>query len=412
MKLINKMYVYTAVWLIPFILIGSLFTVFMIEHIVYEETEEFLNYEMERLIEYHQLHNDFPDFTNVAALLEDVKYDKPFFKDTLLLETGDNEMIPFRELWFSIDHNDREITIILRHLLPGRDDIIEGTLLLVTGLMLLIALFLYLTVNLASGKVWAPFYKTLGILTRYKINDPVPELGKTDIAEFDTLNLTLKSLLKKLSDDYRHNKEFNENASHELQTYLAVIRANAEKLLDQKEENKEVAAEIGKIHSAALRLSQVQKSLLLLSKINNREFTNNVPLNLADLLQSSLETFTELIELREIKLTQTISVCMVTMDTGLAETLINNLIKNAVKHNVNQGYINVRLNNNSLTIDNSGKSFDGDTVEMLQRFAKGEEGNIGIGLAIVKEICDVYRFKLSYSVDENRHRLKIRFNGL
>src|SRR5690606_28668308 len=129
MKLINRMYVYTAVWLIPFVIIGSLFSVYMIEHISYEETEEFLTYEMERLVEYHRLHNDLPNFNNVAELIEDVGYDKPFFKDTLLLETGDNEMVPFRELWFSINHNGRNFTIVLRHLLPGRDDIIEGTLL-------------------------------------------------------------------------------------------------------------------------------------------------------------------------------------------------------------------------------------------------------------------------------------------
>src|SRR5690554_3813028 len=118
MKLINRMYFYTAIWLIPFVVIGSLFSFFMIEYIAYEETDEFLQYEMGRLVEYHGRHNDFPDFTNVAALLEDISYKEPFYKDTLLLETGDNEMVPFRELWFSIDHNGRDFTIILRHLLP------------------------------------------------------------------------------------------------------------------------------------------------------------------------------------------------------------------------------------------------------------------------------------------------------
>lgn len=411
MKLINRMYVYTAVWLIPFVIIGSLFSVYMIEHISYEETEEFLTYEMERLVEYHRLHNDLPNFNNVAELIEDVGYDEPFFKDTLLLETGDNEMVPFRELWFSINHNGRDFTIVLRHLLPGRDDIIEGTLLIVTGLMLLIALFLFLTVNLVSGKVWTPFYRTLGTLTRFKLSDPVPILKDSGIDEFNNLNLTLRTLLKKVSDDYRHNKEFNENASHELQTHLAVIRANTEKLLDRQDKNPMLTEEAGKIHSAAIRLSQVQKSLLLLSKINNREFSNSIRLNLDEVITSTLDTFAEAIEMRNIKLTSNLTKCVVTMDAGLAEILINNLIKNAVKHNVEKGYIKVHLSGNTLIIINSGKPYNGDTNKLLQRFSKGDEGNIGIGLAIVKEICDMYHFKLSYTIEEDKHQVKIIFDG-
>jgi hypothetical protein len=104
----------------------------MIKYIIYEETDEYLTYEMERLIEYHQKNKDLPEFTKIAEIIEGVKYDKPFLKDTFLLELKDNEMVPHRELFFSIQHNDKDFTIVLRHLMPGRDDILEGTIFIYT----------------------------------------------------------------------------------------------------------------------------------------------------------------------------------------------------------------------------------------------------------------------------------------
>ncbi len=409
MKLIKRTYFYIAFWLIPFVIIGSLFSIFMIEYIAYEETDEFLAYEMERLVEHHSMHNDLPNFNNVAEILEDVKYAYPFYKDTLILETGDNEMVPFRELWFSIDHNGRDFTIVLRHLLLGRDDIVEGTLLIISGLMVLIALFLFITLNQVSEKIWAPFYDTLNKLTNYNLSNSPPVFDKTNIDEFNTLNLTLKTLLKKISDDYRHNREFNENASHELQTHLAIIRANTEKLLNTQDENIVEKEELGKIYSAATHLSGVQKSLLLLSRINNREFSNPVDLDVKVVVSEAINTFSEAISLREIRLKTNLSKCILSMDAGLADILFNNLIKNAVKHNIKNGVMEVILTSGHLQISNSGMPFKGDPQTLLQRFSKGTDGNIGIGLAIVKEICDLYGFVLEYKIENTIHHITVLF---
>ena len=409
MKLIKRTYYHTAIWLIPFVVIGSMFSFFIIEYIAYEEIDEFLEYEMERLVEYHRLNNDLPAFNNVAGILEDVRYDAPFYKDTLLLETGDNEMVPFRELWFSIRHDGRDFTIVLRHLLLGRDDIIEGTLLIISGLMLLIAMFMFITLNQVSGKIWAPFYKTLDKLALFNLRNPSPVFEQTKIDEFNTLNRTLQGLLKKISDDYRHNKEFNENASHELQTHLAVIKANAGKLLDSQKNEPGESEEAAKIYSAATHLSRVQKSLLLLSRINNREFSNLVMVDLAGVLNNTFETFAEAIEIREISLTRNISACTVSMDAGLAEILVNNLVKNAVKHNVEKGFLDVMIGPGRLIISNSGLAYGGNPQSLLHRFSKGSEGNTGIGLAIVKEICDLYGFSLDYSINNTVHQIAIGF---
>lgn len=409
MKLIKRTYIKTAFWLLPVMIVGSIFCFYMIEYISYEETDEFLTYEMQRLINYHQQYNDLPEFHQVAQILPDVKFEKPLFKDTLILEAGDNEMVPYRELYFTINHNGNNQTIVLRHLLLGRDDIAEGTLLIITGLMLLVAAFLYIIVNYMAGKIWNPFYQSLDKLVRFKINGPLPVFPQTDIDEFKSMNLTLDVLLKKIADDYRHNKEFSENISHELQTHLAVIRATAEKLIN----NPDLAPEIDglqKIYTASSKLSQVQKSLFLLSKINNREFSNLVTVDLRYPLEQSLDVFDEAIILRKITVTRQLKPCQLTMDAGLAEILVNNLVKNAVKHNIHNGMIHIDLSQDSLLVENSGLPFEGDTQSLLERFAKGKNGNIGIGLAIIKQICDLYNFRISYIVSEkNTHQVRISF---
>lgn len=409
MKLIKQTYILTFVWLIPVFILGGLFSFFTIKYITNEETDEFLTYEMERLVKYHQENSDLPEFHNVAAIYEDVKYDKPVFKDTLLLEPGDNEMVPYRELYFTLNHNGRDFTIVLRHLLPGRDDIAEGTILITSGIMFLVTFFLFLMINLVTGKIWQPFYRTLEKITRFKIGETIPVFEKTKTDEFNTLNSTLHSFLKKISDDYRHNKEFNENASHELQTHLAIIKANAGKLLGNCKDDPQQMDEINKIYSSATKLSQIQKSLLLLSKINNREFSNNQHIQLENILATTLETFAETISMREIELKTSISKCDVFMDAGLAEIMLNNLIKNAVKHNTDKGFININLTADYLQVENSGSRFKGNPEMLIQRFSKGENGNIGIGLAIVNEICQLNGFRLIYKIEENRHKIEIIF---
>ncbi len=409
MKLIKRTYIYTSLWMIPIILFGSLFSFFIIEYVAYDEVDEFLTYEMDRLVAYHKQYNDLPDFHYLAKIIEDVKYEQPVFKDTLLLEPGDNEMVPYRQLWFSLNHNGRDFTLVLQHLMLGRDDIAQGALFIISGLVLLIVVFAFLSVNRVTGKIWSPFYATLNKITQFKISGPVPEFEPSKIDEFNTLNATLKSLLKKVSADYRQNKEFNENASHELQTHLAVIKANAGELLGSGQNNVEQLEKVRKIYSAATRLSQVQKSLLLLSKINNREFSKNINLNLQVPLEKVLELFAETIEIRQIKLTLQTEPFHVYMDAGLAEVLVNNLIKNAVKHNVQNGFITIQLKAESLMIENSGQSFNGNPEVLFQRFSKGENGNSGIGLAIVKEICDLYHFKIEYKIHESVHKITIYF---
>lgn len=410
MKLIKKTYLSTLKWLIPAVLIGTAYCYLMIEYIEHEETDEFLTYEMERLNAYHEENGALPEYHKVADIIPDVHYDTPIFKDTLLLEPGDNEMVPYRELLFSINHKGKDFTIVLRHLLLGRDDILEGTLFVVTGLLLVFLLFVFLALRVITGKVWNSFYYTLGKLLKYDISKPVPDLQTSKIDEFEQLNKVLTTLLNKVAQDYQINKEFNENVSHELQTHLAIIRTNTEKILnDIKDENSDIK-EIKSIYNSVNKLSQIQRSLVLLNKIENGEFNTRSDFNLQVTVRQSLATFEEVINLKQIKLTTTLGDCHLNMDIGLAEILISNLIKNAVIHNIEKGVIDIHLSEDVLIIRNSGTSYREDPKHLLKRFERGEDGSTGIGLAIVDQICKVYGFRLNYTITKDLwHTISISF---
>ena len=409
MKLIKRTYLETFLWFIPVLFIGSVFCFYMIKYIIYEETDEFLTYEMERLVEYHARYNDLPEFHKVADLLEGVKFDTPVFKDTLILEPRDNEMIPHRELFFSIKHEEKYFTVVLRHLMPGNDDILEGTIMMMAGLLFLIFIVLFLMVNVISGRIWKPFHKTLQLLTKYRINEPVPVFSESNIDEFNSLNKTIEGLLKKIASDYQRTKEFNENASHELQTHLAIIRVNAERLVNTSLEDNYNSEFIQPILNATVQLSQVQKSLLLLSKIGNLEFNNNTNVKLHDIVNQSLELFQDTISIRNISVQLTAGKCVLNMDAGLAEIMVNNLLKNAVKHNIQDGFISVHLTPDSLLIENPGLPYQDSPETLFERFTIGAKGNLGLGLAIVKQICEVCKFKISYGIEKNVHKIRISF---
>jgi len=412
MKLIKQTYRFTFFWVAPILMAGSIFAFFMIKYIVYEEVDEFLTYEMNRIIAYHKINQELPDNAYGLELIPNIRYDQPVFKDTFLLETGDNEMVPYRELYFSIHHKGQDFTLVLRQLLLGSDDIITGTIIIVAGILLLIAVIIFLHIKYITTRLWKPFYDTLGILNRLNITDPVPGFPDSGIDEFETLNHTLKSLFEKIAGDYRNTKEFSENVSHELQTRLATIRANTEQLLNSGNFSEEILSKVKKVHSTVLSLQQVQKSLFLLARINNREFNNISTVRIDHILNDSIDQFRELIDMRKIRLSMNISECSLNMDPGLSQIFINNLVKNSVKHNVDGGFINVVLNADQLIIENSGTEFRADSLSLLKRFEKGRKGNMGIGLSMVHQICTINHFKMQYLIsDQFHHKIAIFFKS-
>jgi signal transduction histidine kinase len=265
-----------------------------------------------------------------------------------------------------------------------------------------------------SLTLWTPFYDTMEAIRSYDIqkNRPLVLTGLTGVDEFDRLNLTLTSLIDHVNRAYNNQKQFTENASHELQTPLAIIRSKVELLMDAPFLTEEIANQLGDINDANERLSQMNKNLFLLTRIDNHQFPELHGIPLSDLLERSVIHYHEYYgnELPAIK-TRIEAGVGLQANSSLIEVLINNLLRNAIIHNVPGGYVHVSLTAGELCIENSGPILEGDPERLFERFKKGSEESrtTGLGLALVKQICHLYQFDVQYHHKEGTHRIRVIF---
>jgi signal transduction histidine kinase len=208
---------------------------------------------------------------------------------------------------------------------------------------------------------------------------------------------------------YASQKHFIENAAHELQTPLAVAINKLEHLA----ESKELRAEQLKLLSAALdnldRLTRLNRSLLLLSKIENRQYTDESDVNIREVAQQIREDFDDQVEYKQLRFEMNVSDCVVRMNYDLAAILITNLLKNAIVHTAAGGHIQLDITNSELCIANPGMA-PLDHGTLFSRFAKQSHSShsTGLGLSVVKAITDLYGFSAAYSYQE-KHIITIRF---
>jgi signal transduction histidine kinase len=220
----------------------------------------------------------------------------------------------------------------------------------------------------------------------------------------------------KIHNDYLSQKEFNENSSHELQTPLAIIRNKLEMLIQSRNLDGKDMEIIESIFDAVKRLNQLNKGLLLLSKIDNRQYESDKKINFNKIIFQSLALYDEQIQEKEIIVTKETPQQDVFVEGNqvLLETLFNNLLSNAIRHNVTKGgKIDIVLSKSELKIRNTGPQLLSSPSLMFERFKKQStsEYSIGLGLSIVKKICDVFHYRINYKYSEKNHEICITFPG-
>lgn len=293
------------------------------------------------------------------------------------------------------------------------DDITDAVVFSLSWIVVLLMAVTGLLSVLISRKLLSPFDKTLQVIQSFQIkrNEAV-HLPETKTKEFQKLNAFLAEMMENARQDYQALKEFTENASHELQTPVAIIRGKLELLLDTPLTDGQ-ARMIVSAQGALDKLSKTGQSLTLLAKIENREFNTPAPVNLSKMLTENLLAFQELIEMKSICIERQIQEEVeVNLHPVLADILLSNLISNAIRHNVVEGgYIGVELNQQYLKMENKGLPLEGYPAEMFDRFKKGNANShsIGLGLAIVKRICDQSGLGISYHYENHRHLITLTF---
>jgi signal transduction histidine kinase len=386
--------------------------------VFYRQIDENLKTEKLLIEEQIDFSDSLPDFRQVFShMIEVTVFNSPkkrfeFIKDTMLYDKSREKLLPVRQLICeNTSIQDKGYIISISKPLA------ETTQMIRTIVVALVMLFVFLTgllisVNyFISKSIWEPFNKTLENLRNFDLSkDASLSLTQTRISEFRQLNKTLDRMAKKMRRDYINLKEFNENASHEIQTPLAIIKSKLELLIQGESLNEEQMGLINSVYEAATRMSRLNQGLLLISKIDNNQFHHIEKVNLQKLVEKTLDHFEEIIELKNIRIVANFkSPACPMMNPILSEILISNLISNSIRHNISQGEIRISMDERGFEIANTGHPISIAPEELFRRFRKSERTNdsVGLGLAIVKKIVLLYQFDIAYEVKENIHLIRI-----
>ena len=324
---------------------------------------------------------------------------------------GENE--PHRELVTYLSSNGKLYKLTIRKSMIESEDLLLSVLM-IEIVILLVLMGSFLLVNIwISRRLWKPFYNSLNSIKAFNLSSGKGLLIEdSSVREFDDLNQVLRSMSVRLRNDYLLQKQFTENASHELQTPLMVIRSRIELLIQQPDLKEDQVKLLQSIDNACLKLSHINKALLLLSKIENKQFSKKETIQLKPLVLKVLEGFHDRIQLKTLVLTTNIEDDATMLHDGtLVEILFTNLIQNSIRHNYNGGSIQISIRTGFATIINTGDAPDFEPEQMFERFRKSgkkEEGT-GLGLAIVSEICKAGSVTISYLYQENKHIISLKW---
>lgn len=283
---------------------------------------------------------------------------------------------------------------------------------------LLIGLFITLLIAILLINVWVfrrsmkPFYRLLAWLDNFRLGKKnIPLDNPTHTTEFRKLNEAVTRYTAHSEAVFEQQKQFIGNASHELQTPLAICQNRLEMLMEDETLSEQQMEEIMKTYRTLEYVSKLNKALLLLSKIDNSQFVETKDVCINEVIRRYAEDYQEVYGYREIHLEmeEKGELCMSINET-LAVVLVANLLKNAYVHNKNKGYIRIEVTSTFFRLGNTGLGEPLDEKHIFERFYQGsrkKEGSTGLGLAIVDAICRQYRLKIRYRFSQDMHWFEI-----
>ncbi|SIN70278.1 sensor histidine kinase [Algoriphagus halophilus] len=398
------------------LLISGLFIYLKIESEIDFETGRELDRQVDSVADQIRRGNPYQSLITDQLEIDMIPFERPveelYLRDTLAYHESSDRKVKQLKASKSYKIGGEHYRISYFNIVVETDDITE-TVVFTMGVVFLLQLaFIVFFLRGISNRILLPFQKSLKKIQNFNFaaNEPFV-FEKSNIKEFDQLNEFLMRMSNKLLKDYRQIKEYSENISHEIQTPTTVIRGKLEHLMNEGMTEKQ--SEL--IHSAYQnneRIQRIVKSLSLLAKLENNEFESPQAINFSDVLLKNIELTEELIEGNGLQLEQSIDPeVTVVIHPFTADVMIQNLISNAVKHNQAQGWIKIQLNSDYLWVENSGSPLKKDPEVLLKRFEKESDksDSIGLGLAIVSQICKSYGLNFQYSSEGNLHSAKISF---
>jgi hypothetical protein len=337
----------------------------------------------------------------------------PVFSDTIRMDPQTGKPNVYRKMEYVYPVGNRLLKVKLYHSREKTDLLLAKLTLVLTVFPILFFIALYLVNRHTTKRSLAVFYDTIGQLERFDVNkNNRLQLMTSDVDEFERLKEVFNAMDMQIREDFVRLKEYTENTSHELQTPLAIIMSRLEELLQAENLTPGQLKLVADLMETTTRLSKINQSLIFLAKIDNRFYSQTQDVDLQKIIHSQLDFLQPLIEDRDIRLTMEYNgPLVVKMNPSLAETLIQNLLKNAIRHNVEHGYLTIQLQPGMLVVKNSGKPLDVAPNELFERFRRNSSHSqsMGIGLSIVHRICTISNVKINYFNEGDEHRFVLEF---
>jgi signal transduction histidine kinase len=333
--------------------------------------------------------------------------------DTVVYYGNSKKTLPYKILTANIQWNGQPYNIITYVSSTEFSHLIIKVFITEAVILVLLLIAIIFLNRKSSGLLWKPFFSTMKKMKEYDVvrNKSLDLPRQTGTTEFDELNNSLTGLITNVNDAYYHQKQFVENASHEMQTPLAIIRSKLELLINQNNLTEKTASLLGDITEANDRLSQMNRNLLLLAKIENNQFPDMEEINMGQTLKHVLNNFQSYYDNFPALTANIGDADIIIANRSLIEILISNLVNNAIIHNKADGKINISLQARQLVIENTGAPLEVETEELFERFKKGSYHGktTGLGLSLAKQICQLYHYEIRYRYNNDWHTLQVNF---
>ena len=422
MKLIYKVTARLALVILPLLLLWATVFYFAMVNEVNDETddslEDYAEMVAKRVITGEELPSPGDGSNNTYAIellpaTQQYKDSKVYEdREVYLPQKGETE--PARVLTM-IFHDNDGIAYRLVVSIPTfeREDVIEAILIhLVMLYTVLVCTILIVTVLVFKFSM-KPLYSLLKWLDGYRPGNGTGGFPDEDsVLEFRKLTSAARETIERAENHLERQKQFIGNASHELQTPLAVLGNRIEWMMDNTTLTEEQFTELSKMRQSIHRLTRLNRTLLLLSKIDSGHFLDRSNVDIVSIIENELETYNEIFADKGVACNAVLpKTFVVSMDEMLATTMVTNLLKNAFVHSPTGGVVEVTMSNGVLSVSNSGdEALDKERV--FDRFyTSGKSGSTGLGLALVKSIAGYYNYALKYSYNNGKHCFEVRFKG-
>ncbi len=397
-------------------ILASLAFYFLLWYVSIAQMDEDLKIEQREIETYVQKYNHPPEpisvkDQNTSFAVSDIRNNYRKFNTIESPNPGEKEN--FRQISFTLPVNNQWLLFKVSKSLEGTEHL-NRSIVIISLLTIIAILMVSLLINRWQlRRLWKPFYNTLSGVEKFRLGEKaIPHFENSSITEFNFLNTTISQFIRDADKEYFLLKEFTENASHELQTPLAIVRSTLDVMMQDEKLSESQSNSLQAANSAIQKMSRLNQSLLLLNKIENRQFSNINSFDFKTLVQEKMSDWQELWQGRNLNISSSLESATVSMNEQLAEMMISNLFSNAARHTPDGGHIQIKLSTKIFEISNTAADGPLDQEKLFKRFSKAGQttDHHGLGLSIVKQIADVSAMNITYAFSKGDHIFSVHLN--